>query len=126
MPYINKPIRKKPNTKLNRLNFNNKYNKFYQHSREVRNEYFNTHQLCELSLVEGKYVPAEHVHHLYEITRGHTDEERDYIASLYENLISLSKDMHYNVHNHPNRLTDKQKLYLAHRLDIVHKILNIK
>jgi len=58
--------------------------------RKVRIAYLSTRPLCEECMKEGRYVPAEHVHHIVEV--------RDGGGNDYENLCSLCKSCHSSIH----------------------------
>ena len=124
MPSINKKSSKPTNNYIpqyKKLILNNIYNKYYAAFRPYRERHIQTNPLDELELLEGKIVVAQHVHHCIEILSGKSDEEKMWLATNSANLISVSKDMHYKIHNHFDDLTYKQKRYLMDKIETVKK-----
>lgn len=58
--------------------------------RKIRELYRSRHPLCEMCLKEGRYVPAELVHHILPLKEGGTNEEG--------NLMSLCSSCHGKIH----------------------------
>jgi 5-methylcytosine-specific restriction protein A len=58
--------------------------------RKIRAVYITSHPLCELCLREGWYTPAEHVHHVTELSQGGSHD--------YSNLLSVCKSHHSAIH----------------------------
>ena len=58
--------------------------------RKIRARYIALHPICEACLREGRYTPAEHVHHKIELSNGGTHDD--------ENLCSLCKHHHSSIH----------------------------
>lgn len=54
--------------------------------------------LCEICLLAGKYIPADHVHHLRTFTRAHNPEARVALAFDYDNLCSIKDEVHSKYH----------------------------
>lgn len=55
--------------------------------------------LCEMCLQEGKVVPAEDIHHVVSFMSTDNPEQRIFLAYDYDNLMSLCKEHHQEVHN---------------------------
>ena len=73
----------------------------------TRQSQIQEHPLCQLSLVENRIEPAEHVHHLIKFL-DQTDEIVKHQLFLDpDNLISLSTEMHMALHYAPDRLTER-------------------
>ena len=83
----------------------------YKHENNVSGKYYNTKQwknlrnyyirrnpLCEICLSKGIVRPAEEVHHRHPFLLGGTDEERWQLLTDEDNLQSLCKKCHDEVH----------------------------
>lgn len=73
-------------------------NSFYQSTtwQNVRGAFIQVHPLCELCLLEGKYTPAEIVHHKKPLT---VKNFKDPNLSLNpSNLQSVCRDCHNKIH----------------------------
>lgn len=71
---------------------------FYQSAawKHCRDTYLQLHPLCEDCLLAGKYVPAEHVHHLIWLNENnYTDPE---ISLNHKNLRALCIAHHNKIH----------------------------
>ena len=64
--------------------------------RAVRATYLQQHPLCEDCLAAGRYVPAEHVHHIVWLTPdNYTNPE---ISLNWKNLRAVCIDCHNRIH----------------------------
>lgn len=68
--------------------------------RMLRNSYIRLHPLCEVCLKNDKVTPAEHVHHKQEFLRGITDEQRWNLLLDKDNLMSVCRECHKEIHKH--------------------------
>lgn len=65
--------------------------------RAVRATYLQQHPLCEDCLAAGRYVPAEHVHHIVWLTAdNYTNPE---ISLNWKNLRALCQPCHTRAHS---------------------------
>lgn len=64
----------------------------------LRNSYIMSHPLCEMCLKEGKITPAEHVHHRTPFLSGATHAERLHLLLDQDNLMSLCRKCHMEIH----------------------------
>lgn len=64
----------------------------------LRRGYLQEHPLCEAHLVNGDYVPAQHVHHKKSFMLGKDDQEKMALAYSYGNLCSLCSKCHNTIH----------------------------
>jgi len=58
--------------------------------RKIRDRYISVHPLCEACLSEGRYAPAEIVHHILELSEGGGHD--------FDNLQSLCAGHHSSLH----------------------------
>ena len=58
--------------------------------RKVRAAYLSEHPLCEMCEKESKLVPAEHVHHIVEVSEGGSND--------WSNLCAICKSHHSSLH----------------------------
>lgn len=74
--------------------------KIYQSSQwhNMRRGYLQEHPLCEVHLLNGEYVPAEHVHHKKSFMLGRDPQEQMALAFSYGNLCSLCSECHNTLH----------------------------
>lgn len=113
MPYINqKPIVLIPREKTissNRADRQKAYKS--KQWKDLRNLYIAQHPLCEICLQKGIYMPATDVHHLSSpFEPGLTEQQRQYRLLLWDNLQSLCKECHGNLHyEQQKRKRDYQK-----------------
>ena len=122
MPYIKRSIKKK-RIKYNKYQHNKNHTRYYNAYRDIRQEYIRRHPLDELLFIEGIIKPMEECHHLIEISSTKDEDERMFLATCIDNLISLTKQNHIKVHNYPERLTDRQREYLNAKISNMNKIL---
>lgn len=98
MPTIYKP-------KKNKQRDNNQYDadrrKIYNSVRwrRLRAWKFTCNPLCENCLKEGKTVPAEDIHHIVSFMSTDDPQQRLFLAYDFDNLMSLCKQCHQNIHN---------------------------
>lgn len=71
---------------------NDRYNSAW---RKIRNRYIRQHPLCERCLAEGRYTPADLVHHKKPLSDGGTNEN--------SNLMSLCYSCHEIIHGRAGR-----------------------
>lgn len=64
----------------------------------MRSGYLQDHPLCEVHLLNGEYVPAEHVHHKKSFMLGRDLQEQMALAYSYGNLCSLCSECHNTLH----------------------------
>lgn len=115
MPTIN---RKQPTRHQPRYHKDNKSAKYYGNKawKELRNNYFDTHPLCEVCNAHGVVTAAEHVHHRRPFLSGIDDNERMELLLNYNNLMSVCRVCHEALHIKRDRykmvkveqLTDKE------------------
>jgi len=65
-------------------------NRYGRAWKRIRDRYIAAHPVCERCLAEGKFTPAQEVHHLQELSAGGDHAE--------ENLCSLCKAHHSAIH----------------------------
>lgn len=92
--------------------YNSKYWK------ELRNRYIRQHPLCKMCAMEGRSVPAEHVHHVVPFMQGKTKKERWSLLLNYNNLMSLCRECHQKIHREMKHekdavLTEKDAVFSA-------------
>jgi len=97
MPTINlkKSIKKPPQP--GRKNGDSFYNT--PQWKNLRNRYIREHPYCQMCLEDGHVVEAEEVHHIKPFLEGTTEEEKWSLLTDEDNLMSLCKDHHHQVHN---------------------------
>ena len=98
MPTIYKP-QKKNQSKGNQ--YDKERQKIYNSERwrKLRVWKFACNPLCELCLKENKTVPAEDIHHVVSFMSANDPAQRKFLAYDYDNLMSLCKIHHQNIHN---------------------------
>ncbi|MBD5230546.1 MAG: hypothetical protein HDS66_00030 [Bacteroidales bacterium] len=102
MPTINKTTKGKYNAKRERNDLDRKKRqKIYQNPlwKRLRDAHLREHPLCEISLLEGRTVLAEDVHHWRSFTEGRTEMEMKTLAFDPNNLVALSKLAHWEIHH---------------------------
>ena len=72
---------------------NRRYNKFVRSAdsnkkygrawRQIRKRYAAAHPLCELCLINGRYTPADLVHHKKPLSDGGTNDETNLMSLCY-------------------------------------------
>lgn len=72
------------------------YNSKYWKS--LRNSFIAQHPLCQLCSINGRSVPAEHVHHKRFFMSGKDDNERWNLLLDPDNLMSLCTSCHNKIH----------------------------
>jgi 5-methylcytosine-specific restriction protein A len=99
MPTINKPKRDRQTTKGN--NYYAERRKVYQTQRwaRLRQAKIIASPLCEMCEKEGRYRPAEDVHHITSFMTTDDPIRRNFLAYDYDNLMSLCKECHQKIHN---------------------------
>lgn len=102
MPTINLPEQKnrkyyKESEKSKLLNHSAVYNTRIW--RSLRLNYLIENTLCEKCLIKNKITLATDIHHLYPISKGVTKEEKQIIGFDVNNLMSLCKACHIDIHN---------------------------
>lgn len=66
--------------------------------KELRTRKLYANPLCELHKRNGKVVAASVVHHLTEVESGRTEEECERLAFAWNNLQSLCRECHNEIH----------------------------
>ena len=84
---------------------NNKSHLYYNTKqwKNLRNYYIRRNPLCEICLSKGIVKPAEEVHHIRPFMMGTTDEERYKLLTDEDNLMSLCRECHDEVHRKLNK-----------------------
>ncbi len=105
MPTINKL--KSKFKKINHYYFNQ--SSAYYNSKQwknLRQSYIRQHPLCEKCLKYGRVTPAKDCHHIIPFLTGRTDNERWKLLLDDNNLMSVCKKCHIEIHNilHHNKL----------------------
>lgn len=77
--------------------------------KQLRNSYFAENPLCERCLEKGIIKPAEQVHHVQPFLTGKTYEEKMQLAYDYNNLMSVCKQCHSDIHKELNELKRQNK-----------------
>lgn len=93
--------------------------------RNLRFSYFANHPLDELSLLSDTVEAAEDIHHL--ISPFQAGKNLSEVVTLLldsDNLISLSKRHHGQIHGHIEEMTDEERKYLKERSDAVREKYN--
>lgn len=75
-------------------------NKLYnsQRWRTLREYKIQQSPLCEICISEGVVRPTEEIHHITPISTGLTYEDMQVLCYDYNNLQSLCRDCHHNIH----------------------------
>lgn len=99
MPTINKPQRKRRKNDSRIDDIERK--KVYSTTRwkKLRAAKFANDPLCEMCRDEGKVTVAEDIHHITSFMSTEDPIQREYLAYDYNNLMSLCKVHHQQVHN---------------------------
>lgn len=98
MPTINKPHRRrKKDTSIEDV----ERKKIYATKRwkQLRSAKFANSPLCEICLQQGKVTVAEDIHHITSFMSTDDPIKRQYLAYDYDNLMSLCKIHHQEIHN---------------------------
>lgn len=96
MPYLKKPQRQQTKS-VKREERNEIYTSTKW--RKLRLAHLQQHPLCELCQKEGKVVPAIDVHHIISFMSTNDHLKRKYLAYNPDNLMSLCKECHQNIHH---------------------------
>ena len=98
MPTIYKPRKK---TQKNDNYYDAERRRVYNSDRwrRLRAWKFACNPLCEICLKEDKTVPAEDSHHITSFMSTDDPEQRLFLAYDFDNLMSLCKQCHQNIHN---------------------------
>ena len=98
MPTIYKPRKK---TQKNDNYYDAERRRVYNSDRwcRLRAWKFACNPLCEICLKEDKTVPAEDIHHITSFMSTDDPEQRLFLAYDFDNLMSLCKQCHQNIHN---------------------------
>ena len=81
--------------------------------KELRNNYYDTHPLCEVCNAHGMIIAAEEVHHKTPFLSGETNEDKVNLLLDYENLMSVCKQCHTALHIKRDRYKMKRVDYLT-------------
>jgi len=105
MPTINKKNKIQTlSTKWKRLDDDAKYyNSTSWHN--LRNYYIKHHPFCEICEENGRVRLGEEVHHKTEFLSGNTEEERWQLLLDEDNLQTLCKECHHNIHSQKKKST---------------------
>lgn len=98
MPTIYKPQKKQ---KQSDSYYNAERRKIYNSERwrRLRAWKFACSPLCEQCLKEGKTVQTEDIHHIVSFMSADDPAQRNFLAYDYDNLMSLCKQCHQEIHN---------------------------
>lgn len=66
--------------------------------RMLRDSYIRQNPLCEVCLNNDRITAAEHVHHIQPFLRGLTDEQRWSLLLDKDNLMSVCRKCHNEIH----------------------------
>lgn len=93
------------------LSFRDNHDSHYYYNKKewgkLRNKYYKEHPLCEECLKEGKYVPADDIHHIKHFMSGKTEQQRLALLLDENNLKALCKFHHKCEHfGEPQHLND--------------------
>lgn len=72
--------------------------------KQLRELYYSEHPLCEQCLEKGIIKAADQVHHIQPFLTGKTYEEKMQLAYDYNNLMSVCKQCHSDIHKELNEL----------------------
>ena len=75
--------------------------------RELRMQKLSNNPLCEKCLEKGIVTLATDVHHIYEISNANSIYEMKSIGFDYNNLMSLCKECHIEIHRNNEIHSDK-------------------
>lgn len=100
MAWVNKGKKKKDWKKVHITDKTRAVKKIYNTQTwiKLRNGKLMNNPLCERCLAQGIIKSAEEVHHKNPISKGETDEEMRELAYNYDNLQSLCKKCHKEIH----------------------------
>lgn len=91
-----------------------------QQWKALRSEYRRLHPLDELSLLSGRVEAAEDVHHLVSpFEYGRNETETLALLLCADNLISLTKLHHGQIHGNTSALSDEEKAFINQRRNLV-------
>lgn len=95
MPTINKKTNKQKTIEMP-----NESARYYNSKwwKTLRNGYIRNNPLCYMCAINGRSTAAEEVHHKTPFMTGKTEEERWNLLLDPDNLISLCKDCHREIH----------------------------
>ena len=96
MPWINKP-KKKREVIDNVAKRQEVYNTNLWH--RLRKAKLRDNPLCEVCSLEGKITLGEDIHHLRSFLKAETIEERDSLAFDSNNLLTVCRKHHNEIHN---------------------------
>lgn len=77
--------------------------------KKLRELYYSKQPLCEQCLEHGIITPAEQIHHIQPFLTGKTYEEKMQLAYDYNNLMSVCKQCHSDIHKELNELKRQNK-----------------
>ena len=72
--------------------------------KQLRELYYSDHPLCQRCLEKGIIKPSEEIHHKIPFLTGKTSDEIYELAYDYENLMSVCKQCHSEIHKELNEL----------------------
>ena len=91
-----------------------------QQWKSLRNEYKRLHPLDELSLLSDAVEAAEDVHHIVSpFEYGRNETETLALLLNADNLISLTKLHHGQIHGNLSALSEEERQYLKARKEVV-------
>ena len=105
MAYISKrKISTRSDKHIKRPKNSNPWSHYYQNRayKKLREWQITNHPICHDCAIEGRSVPAEHVHHIIPFSRGETEEEKFRLLLDPSNLVSLCAECHQKRHNELN------------------------
>lgn len=110
MPFLNKPKRRFA-PKYKKHDKQGEIQKIYNTSKwkKIRQSYLMEHPLCEVCLSNDVVTEAFDVHHIREISNGDTFEEMLDIAYNSDNLMSVCRSCHSQIHKNRHREMNNEK-----------------
>lgn len=107
MPYLSKRRVGNPNKieqKEAVTRHNNKWAKYYHNKqwKKLREWQITTYPLCHDCALNGRSVPAEHVHHIVPFSSGTTEIEKLQLLLDPDNVVSLCRECHEKRHGYLN------------------------
>lgn len=84
--------------------------------RNTSKSYKMQHPLCELCQVMDKVQSVDEIHHIVKFDDQDTDEKKQALLTDEDNLISLCKKCHHQIHNDFYKLSPQQQSHIKERI----------